>query len=145
LKFSSPQDSHPHIHTQPASRVGRAGELRTCGITGAQCDARVRTLDQFHVVKQRPGRTSGTGVHARTHATGRGHYLAAETLWGWFLPGLRRISAGLGSLRCSSGLRLSSKEPYRRLPTTLGTRIAIIKCDPMPATRNRRAAEHDAI
>jgi hypothetical protein len=103
LKFSSPQDSHPHIHTQLTSRVGRAGELRTCGITGAQCDARVRTLDQFHVVKQRPGRTSGTGVHARTHATGRGHYLAAETLWGWFLPGLRRISAGLGSLRCSSG------------------------------------------
>ena len=81
----------------------------------------------------------------KAQQTGRGHYLAAETLLGGFLPGLRGISAGLGSLRCSSGLRLSSKEPYRRLPIALGPKIAMFLRDQGPATRKRRAAERDAI
>ena len=58
--------------------------------TRVECAARVRTLDQTHVVKQRPGRTGGAGgACANTHATGRGHYLAAESLLGGFPPDLR--------------------------------------------------------
>jgi hypothetical protein len=66
-----------------------------------KCDARVRALDQFLVVKQRPGRTSGAGdLSARAHGSCRGLHLAAETLSGWFFADSERDLRWLGSRGC---------------------------------------------
>ena len=62
----------------------------------AQCDARVRTLAQFMLLNSILAEPAAQGVAcAHAQATGRGLYLAAETLLGGFAPSLRGISVGL--------------------------------------------------
>ena len=81
------------------------------GITGAQCDARVRTLSQNHVVKQQPAPSRRhRGVSAKARDASRGLYLAAESLLGWFSPNLRYLSWRGLPAGGSSGLRLQSLE-----------------------------------
>ena len=65
-----------------------------------------------HVVKQRPGRTSGAGVHARERTNPvEGFTSRTEHCFGWFSPTLREISGGLAPVGAPSGLRLRGKEP----------------------------------
>lgn len=117
-------------------RVGREQAPRTEEL-GAHCNARVRALNEFMSVKQRPGRTSGAGVHTRrAYESGRGLHLADGTLLG-----VEKAPSG-----APSGLRLRGEEPQRRLRIESGLQIAMMFRErPRPATRDRRAAARGAI
>jgi len=43
--------------------------FRACGITGAQCDARVRTLSKFMLLNSSLRRASGTGASVQKRVT----------------------------------------------------------------------------
>jgi len=59
--------------------------FRACGITGAQCDARVRTLSKFMLLNSSLRRASGTGTSAQKRVTPvEGTTIAAESLLGGF-------------------------------------------------------------
>jgi hypothetical protein len=88
----------------------------------ADAGARVRfkgeSLDQIQIVKQRPGRhriQSGRrrGPSAKAHEADRGHYLAAETLFGWFSPSPREISGGLAPFVCPVRLAPSGQRALK--------------------------------
>jgi hypothetical protein len=124
LKSFSPQDSHPHIHTQPTSRVGRAGRSSHLRNDRATCDARVRTLDQFHVAKQRPGRTGGTGGACAEHTNrSRASPRGRDTV-GVVLPGLRRSQAARAPWGARPACAFGAKSPkggyLSRLPAIGG-------------------------
>jgi hypothetical protein len=78
----------PSLSHQPASHVGCACGLRTRGMTGAQCDARVRTLSQNHVVKQQPApsqRHSGRDTLGVGFRRIREVSRLAWAPWGWLV------------------------------------------------------------
>ena len=91
-----------------------------------------------------PSELAARGIRARTHESGRGRYLAVGVLGGVFSPTLSGFSGGLAPLGAPSGFRLRGKEPFRRLPSGFGPKIAIIFRDQGPAIRGQRAAEHGA-
>jgi hypothetical protein len=105
----------------------------------------VRTLDQFHVVKQRPGRTSGTGVLcAKRSRPVEGITSRPRHCWGFFAESEKNLSwLGLPAVlvrlapfeqralkavtyRVGPGNRDVSSRPRARYPQATGSRT---RCD----------------
>jgi hypothetical protein len=68
-----------------------------CEELDARCEIRVRALIRIQFVKQRPGRTSGAGVHTHSayEAVSRDNTLADGTLFWVVFADSERISGGL--------------------------------------------------
>jgi hypothetical protein len=117
----------PSLSHQPASHVGCACGSRTRGITGAQCDARVRTLSQNHVVKQQPApsqRHSGRDTLGLVFA-GSERFLGWRGLPGGGSSGLRLQSLGAleaVTYRVQTGDRYQYVRPGSSYPKATGSR-----------------------
>ena len=125
-KFSPAPGSHPrprkHLTACWTRSVPRAEEL------DAQCEIRVRALINSMIVKQRPGRTSGAGVHthARTNPY-RGLYLADGTLFWVVFADAERDLRWLGSpFGCPVRLAPSGQRALKAVTDRVRSRVAII-------------------
>jgi hypothetical protein len=93
------------------------------GKTSAKCEARVRALDRFLIVKQHPGRACDAGDHARERTNPFEGLTSRTGHLGWFLPTLRRISGGLAPFGCPVRLTPSGLGSLKAVTEWVGTRV----------------------